>query len=75
MARVEAENARKLSEQKFEEAEAYLLELQEKKGAGQGLLWWMTRELAEAKRFMTQRQMEVAQRKHDKMAAELEDTL
>merc|ERR1712063_11988 len=64
-ARVAAEQARKRSEdakaaaeqaladavQKVAEAEAYLQEQKAKAGSGQGTLWWIERELHEAKKY------------------------
>jgi len=44
----EAENA-------FNEAQAYLEDLKSRPGGGQGALWWMERELAEARKFLPKR--------------------
>jgi len=42
-------------EQKFAEAERYLEELRSRPGGGQGALWWIERELKEAKKYMPKR--------------------
>eukprot|EP00009_Paramoeba_aestuarina_P009185 CAMPEP_0201520460 /NCGR_PEP_ID=MMETSP0161_2-20130828/11374_1 /ASSEMBLY_ACC=CAM_ASM_000251 /TAXON_ID=180227 /ORGANISM="Neoparamoeba aestuarina, Strain SoJaBio B1-5/56/2" /LENGTH=290 /DNA_ID=CAMNT_0047918835 /DNA_START=60 /DNA_END=932 /DNA_ORIENTATION=+ len=47
-----AEEARAKAEADLAEAEAYLKELSSKGGSGQGAIWWMERELTEARKFM-----------------------
>jgi len=42
-------------EQKFAEAEAFLEEVKSRPGGGQGAIWWIGRELAEAKKYMPKR--------------------
>jgi len=42
-------------ESKFAEAERYLEELRSRPGGGQGALWWIERELHEAKKYMPKR--------------------
>lgn len=55
-ARERAERAREDSEKKYQEAEETLEELKSRKGAGMGTLWWMSRELEEAKKYMSKKQ-------------------
>jgi len=53
-----AEFARQKSlecENKFAEAERYLEEVRSRPGGGQGALWWIERELHEAKKFLPKR--------------------
>jgi len=40
---------------KFDEAEKYLQEVRSRPGGGQGALWWIDRELKEARKFMPKR--------------------
>ena len=47
-----SEEARAKAEAALAEAEAYLHELSSKGGSGQGAIWWMERELKEARKFM-----------------------
>jgi len=47
-----AEKALKLAQDRVAELEAYLEELQKKSGSAQGTLWWIDRELHEAKAYM-----------------------
>jgi len=42
-------------EQMFADAEAFLEEVKSRPGGGQGALWWIERELKEAKKFMPKR--------------------
>ena len=54
----EAELAVKASIKAFQDAEAYLEKVKlECKGAGKGKLWWLDRELEEAKKYMSQAQL------------------
>jgi len=47
-----AEEARIAAEKSLEQAQAYLDEVKSKPGGGQGALWWLTRELHEARAYM-----------------------
>lgn len=51
-ARVAAENALEDATKKLGEAEAYLEEVKSRPGSAQGALWWIERELAEAKKYL-----------------------
>jgi len=53
-ATAEAEQAVAEATRQYEECEAYLHELQSKGGSGLGALWWMDRELHEAKAYLPQ---------------------
>jgi multidrug resistance efflux pump len=50
-----AEDAREKAEASLASAEAYLHELSARGGSGQGAIWWMERELLEARKFMPQK--------------------
>jgi len=54
-ARVQAEKDVEAARAKVAEAEAYLEEVKAKAGSAQGILWWMSRELEEKKKYMPQR--------------------
>jgi hypothetical protein len=47
-----AEAAQEAAESSLAEAEAYLHELSSRGGSGQGAIWWMERELHEARKYM-----------------------
>jgi len=49
------ERAVRDTEARMEEAEAYLEEVKRKPGSSFGAIWWMERELKEAKRYLPQR--------------------
>jgi len=51
-ARADADNAVEAARQRLAEAEAYLQEVKKKPGQPYGALWWVDRELAEAKRYL-----------------------
>jgi len=51
----EVEKAVEETEQKFREAEAYFEEVKRKGGVAKGALWWIERELKEAKKYLPQR--------------------
>eukprot|EP01104_Vermistella_antarctica_P019547 TRINITY_DN7708_c0_g1_i1.p1 TRINITY_DN7708_c0_g1~~TRINITY_DN7708_c0_g1_i1.p1 ORF type:complete len:347 (+),score=102.90 TRINITY_DN7708_c0_g1_i1:50-1042(+) len=51
-AKAAAEAAVEVAVQKVGEAEAFLQEVKSKPGCGQGAVWWMERELHEAKKFL-----------------------
>jgi len=55
-ARAAAEAALAEATRQLEEAQAYLDEVKSRGGSGQGILWWMERELHEAKAYMPQKQ-------------------
>jgi len=48
----EVEAATREAEKKFEEAQNYLEEVKAKGGSSAGDIWWMTRELTEAKKYL-----------------------
>jgi len=50
-----AEKALKAAQDRVEELENYLKELQKKSGSAKGGLWWINRELHDAKAYMPQR--------------------
>jgi len=54
-ARGAAEAAREEMAKKLEEAEAYLQEIRSKPGSAQGSLWWINRELEEARLYLPER--------------------
>jgi chromosome segregation ATPase len=54
-AKVAAEQRAVEMEDKFAEAERYLEEIRSRPGGGQGALWWIERELKEAKKYMPKR--------------------
>jgi len=54
-AKVAAEQRAIEMEDKFAEAERYLEEIRSRPGGGQGALWWIERELKEAKKYMPKR--------------------
>jgi len=54
-ARAEAEAALDAAQKKFEDADAYLKEVSSRSGSAQGSLWWINRELQEAKKYMPQK--------------------
>jgi len=58
-----AEEARVVAEKSLEAAEKYLRELSSRGGSGQGALWWMERELIEARKFMPQSKGGIAGKK------------
>jgi DNA repair exonuclease SbcCD ATPase subunit len=47
-----ADAAQENAERRLAEAEAYLKEIASKGGSGQGALWWLDRELKEARKYM-----------------------
>jgi regulator of protease activity HflC (stomatin/prohibitin superfamily) len=51
-ARQAADDAVAAAQRKFEEAQAYLEEVKSKGGSGEGLMWWLERELTEKKKYM-----------------------
>eukprot|EP01089_Gocevia_fonbrunei_P007764 TRINITY_DN1903_c0_g1_i1.p1 TRINITY_DN1903_c0_g1~~TRINITY_DN1903_c0_g1_i1.p1 ORF type:complete len:291 (+),score=111.70 TRINITY_DN1903_c0_g1_i1:91-963(+) len=53
-AKQEAEAAEAAARQRLEEAEAYLEEVRSRPGSAKGALWWIDRELHEAKAFLPQ---------------------
>jgi len=53
-AKITTAAAQKKAERSFVEAEAALEEAKKKGGAGLGDLWWMEREIKEAKKYMPQ---------------------
>jgi len=48
----EVERATKDAEKKFDEAQKYLEEVKAKGGSSQGDIWWMQREITEAKKYL-----------------------
>jgi len=52
---VVAEETLEVAEHKFEEAHQYLEMLKTTVGGGQGSIWWMERELEEAKKYLPKR--------------------
>jgi hypothetical protein len=54
-AKAAAEAAVESTKVKLEEAEKYLTELMSKPGSAQGALWWIDRELHEAKKYLPER--------------------
>jgi len=54
-AQKKAEKACDLAKKKLDEAEAYLKDVSMRSGSAQGSIWWMERELTEAKRFLPQK--------------------
>jgi len=59
-ARAAAEQAVEDARAKVEEAEAYLNEVKSRTGSAKGTMWWMDRELQEAKKYLPQRKGGVA---------------
>ena len=59
-ARAEAEAVADEMKKKMDEAEAYLNEQKKAAAAGQGLMWWMQRELEEKKKYMPTRKGGIA---------------
>eukprot|EP01103_Thecamoeba_quadrilineata_P019857 TRINITY_DN8247_c0_g1_i1.p1 TRINITY_DN8247_c0_g1~~TRINITY_DN8247_c0_g1_i1.p1 ORF type:complete len:299 (+),score=112.72 TRINITY_DN8247_c0_g1_i1:34-930(+) len=59
-ARAAAEAALQEAEKKFAEADAYLKDVSSRSGSAQGSLWWIDRELQEAKKYMPQKKGGVA---------------
>ena len=56
--KAEAEKAVEESVKSYQAAQSFLAEVQkESTGAGKGKLWWITRELEEAKKYMSQAQL------------------
>merc|ERR1712137_957713 len=51
-AKAAAEAAVEVARQKVAEAEAYLEEVKSKPGQAEGAIWWMERELHEAKKYL-----------------------
>jgi len=54
-ARQDADDKLRDCEAKFDECERQLEELRRRPGGGQGALWWINRELEEARKFMPKR--------------------
>jgi len=54
-ARNRAQQAKQAAEKAVDEAEAYLDEVKRKSGGGQGSIWWLERELHEARAFLPER--------------------
>jgi len=50
-----AESKLRDCEKKFDEAQQYLEEIRSRTGGGEGALWWIDRELKEARKFMPKR--------------------
>jgi len=59
-ARAEADAALEVARKSFDDADAYLKEVSSRSGSAQGALWWINRELQEAKKYMPQRKGGVA---------------
>jgi len=59
-ARQAAEDALAAARKSFEDAEAYLKEVSSRSGSAQGGLWWINRELQEAKKYLPQKKGGVA---------------
>jgi len=55
-----AEDAQAAAEASLAEAEAYLHELSSRGGSGRGAIWWLERELVEARKFMPQKKGGIA---------------
>jgi hypothetical protein len=53
--RQQSENALKEAEAAFENAQKYLDEMKSKIGSAAGTLWWMNRDLLEARKYLPQR--------------------
>uniref|UniRef100_A0A2P2IEW5 TolA-like protein n=1 Tax=Hirondellea gigas TaxID=1518452 RepID=A0A2P2IEW5_9CRUS len=53
-ARKVADEALGVAVKAFEEAEAYLVEIRNMGGSGEGVLWWIDREITEAKKYLPQ---------------------
>jgi len=51
----ESEARARECEEKFDEAQRFLEELRRRPGGGQGALWWIDREIKEARKFMPKR--------------------
>jgi len=61
-ARIAAEESAAIAEQKlreaegkFDDAQRYLEEIRSRTGGGEGALWWLDRELKEAKKYLPKR--------------------
>jgi len=54
-ARIAADAALDEAQKRFAEAEAYLKEVSSRSGSAKGALWWIEKELQEAKKYMPQR--------------------
>ncbi len=54
-ARLEAEGALTAAEASFDAAEKYLNEVKNKAGSSKGSMWWIERDLQEARKYMPQR--------------------
>lgn len=54
-ARKEAENALNAADEAFRVAEAYLIEVKSKTGSSKGAIWFIERDLQEAKKYLPQR--------------------
>jgi DNA repair exonuclease SbcCD ATPase subunit len=54
-AKLESEEKARECEEKFDEAQRFLEELRSRPGGGQGALWWIDRELTEARKYMPKR--------------------
>jgi len=54
-ARVAADNALDQARKSLDDAEAYLAEVSSRSGSAKGALWWIDRELKEAKKYMPQK--------------------
>lgn len=57
-----AEDALILAEAAFQEAEDFLLEVKSRKGSAAGALWWIERELTEAKKYLPLRKGGIARK-------------
>jgi len=55
-----AEEAQAAAESSLAEAESYLRELSSRGGSGNGAIWWLERELVEARKFMPQKKGGIA---------------
>jgi len=54
-AKKDAEKKLREAEDKFDEAQSYLEEVRSRPGGGQGALWWIDRELKEARKYLPKR--------------------
>jgi len=54
-ARAEADMALEEAKKRFDEADKYLAEVTSRSGSAQGALWWINKDLQEAKKYMPQK--------------------
>jgi len=59
-ARVAADESLEIAKKRFQEAESYLKEVSARSGSAHGALWWIERELQEARKYIPQKRGGVA---------------